>query len=73
MRYIVIPTGLSLSEVEAECRRLGGKNIKVAYRSEQVFVELEDAAVEKLKEIPGLMVKTISRFQADQLDRKSTV
>ena len=54
MRYTVIPMGLSLSEVEAECRRLGGKNIKVAYRSEQVFVDLEDAAVEKLKEIPGV-------------------
>ncbi len=69
MRYTVIPTGLSLSEVEAECRRLEGKNIKVAYRSEQVFVELEDAAVEQLRAIPGLMVKTISKFQADQLFR----
>lgn len=57
MRYVVIARGLPLGDVESECRRLGGKNIKVARAAKQVFCELEAAAADRLAETPGLVVK----------------
>ena len=60
MRYSVVPKGLTLSQVEAECRRYG-KNIQVAKWSEVVFVELDKEGRSKLESIPGLKVKSVEK------------
>ncbi|MFW6125472.1 MAG: S8 family serine peptidase [Chloroflexota bacterium] len=67
MRYAIIPKGLSINEVETECRLSGGRNIRVAHMSEQVFAELDDAGVQRLQGISGLVVKKITKTRADQL------
>ena len=67
MRYTIIPRGLTLNQVEAECRRFGGRNIKVAGMSEMVFCELEPAGLEKLKAIPGLIVKEVKKTESTQV------
>lgn len=67
MRYAIIPKGLTLDQVEAECKRYGGKNIRVARMSEQVFAELDDAGLRRLESTPGLAVKRITTVKADQL------
>ncbi len=60
--------GLGLTRIEAEVLKVGGKGIKKAERLGQIFCELEPAAVEKLKVIPGLLVKQVSGVHtADQV------
>lgn len=61
MRYAIIPKGLTLNQVESECRQYGGKNIRVAKWSEVVFVELDKEGLAKLQTIPGLKVKPVEK------------
>jgi len=49
MRYAVISKGLTISQLQDEVRRAGGKNIKVALASKQVFCDLGPDAVSKLQ------------------------
>lgn len=59
MRYAVISKGLGPSQIEAECLKVGAKNIRTASLMGQVFCELEPEAVPRLKLVPGLQVKEI--------------
>lgn len=63
MRYVILDKGLGLSQVETECRRYGGKSIKVMSICRQVFVELDEAGLAHLKTIPGLSVKNVERVK----------
>ena len=67
MRYAIIEDGLSTTQIAQECRRLGGRNIKVAAMMKQVFCDLDAAAVEKLKLVPGLIVEPVDKVQADAI------
>jgi serine protease AprX len=68
MRYAIISKGLSLPQIQAECHRLGARNIKVAPVSEQVFCDLEEeAAARRLGEVPGLAVKPVGKVYTDQV------
>lgn len=67
MRYIIIPKGLTLTQVEEEVKRYGGKDIKVANRSLMVFAELDNAGLNRLKGIPGLAVKDIRKTKSNQV------
>ncbi len=66
MRYLVISKGLNISQLQGEVKRCGGRNLKVAAASKQIFCDLDDAGKDKLKAIPGLVVKDIQRVGTDQ-------
>ena len=59
MRYAVIDKGLGLSVIQAEALKLNARNIKVAPRAGQIFCDLDDAAAERLRSIPGLAIKGV--------------
>lgn len=63
MRYTILDKGLGLPQIEAECRRYGGKNIKRMDICRQVFVELDEAGLAYLKTIPGLAVKSVEKVK----------
>jgi serine protease AprX len=67
MRYAIVSKGLPLPDLQAECHRLGARNIRVARVSGQVFCDLEERAARRLKEIPGLAVKPVGKVYTDQV------
>jgi len=67
MRYAVISKGLSLSQVEAEALRVGAKGIRTTRLLNQVFCELDTSQAERLARIPGLKVKPLKEYKADQV------
>ncbi|MDD4986102.1 MAG: S8 family serine peptidase [Dehalococcoidales bacterium] len=67
MRYAIIPKGLTLSQIEEECLKLGARNMRKAQLLEQVFCELETEAISKLKAIPGIEVKELKDFTTHQV------
>jgi len=67
MRYAVVSKGLTISQLQDEVKRAGGRNIKVAARLNQVFCELDSEAVAKLGAVPGLVVKSVGKVKATQV------
>lgn len=65
MRYAIISKGLTISQLQDEVKRHGGRNIKVTPLMKQVFCELDGAGLAKLKSTPGLVVKTLGKVAAD--------
>jgi len=61
MRYAVVSSTLTLSQLQAEVLRHGGSGIKVANYSEQVFTDLDDIGVVKLRQLPGVHITTIAK------------
>ncbi len=64
MRYAVISGGLTITELQLEVKRRGGRNLRVASASKQVFCDLEQSAVDRLKAI-GCSVSKIGGIKAD--------
>jgi serine protease AprX len=67
MRYSVISKGLTLLEVERECRRVGATNIKPLPAMKQVFCELDDEQARRLAAVPGLKVKPVQKVATDRI------
>jgi serine protease AprX len=67
MRYAVISKGLSLTRLEQEIVRVGGKNIARTRIVGQVFCDLEEAQAKALACVPGLAVKISKEFKAGQM------
>ena len=63
MRYAVISKGLTISQLQGEVKRNGGRNLRVASASKQVFCDLEPAAVDKLK-ATGCIVSKVGGVKA---------
>jgi len=63
-RYAIISKGLPLAEVENQVKIAGGKNVRIARISRQVFCELDDAAVPRLGMVPGLVIKRLKKVGA---------
>ncbi|MCL0088764.1 S8 family serine peptidase [Dehalococcoidia bacterium] len=59
MRYSVISKGLSLSQMETEVLKAGGKSVKKAALVDELFCELDEPSAEKLSTIPGLKVRPV--------------
>ncbi|GAJ07566.1 unnamed protein product [marine sediment metagenome] len=51
MRYAVTSKVLTVSQLQTEVQRHGGKNLRVANASKQVFCDLDDVNVNKLRAI----------------------
>lgn len=63
MRYAVISKGLTVSQLQDEVKRHGGRNLKVATASKQIFCDLEPAAVDKLRAM-GCSVSKVGEVKA---------
>ncbi|MCL0079823.1 S8 family serine peptidase [Dehalococcoidia bacterium] len=59
MRYSVISKGLSLSQMETEVLKAGGKSVKKAALVDELFCELDEPSAEKLSTVPGLKVRPV--------------
>jgi len=73
MRYAVISKGLTISQLQSEVQRYGGRNLKIASISKQIFCDLDDAGLLKIKTIPGLTVKGIGRISHQQISTSPLV
>lgn len=67
MRYSVISKGLTITQIEVECRKVGARNIKSLPTVKQVFCELDPQQAEKLSRVGGLKVKQVSRVVTDRI------
>ena len=61
MRYCVVSKGLTISQLQDAVMKYGGRNLKVAIASKQIFCDLDDVGHEKLKTVPGLSIKQIGK------------
>lgn len=64
MRYAIISKGLTISQLQLEVKRCGGRNLKVATASKQVFCDLDETGITKLKDI-GCIISKIGGVKAD--------
>lgn len=67
MRYVLIPKGLSLSELEAEVKKIGGRDINRARLLGQVFCEMDEEQAEDLSKVAGLIIKPVKEYRTDQV------
>ncbi|MDD4985491.1 MAG: S8 family serine peptidase [Dehalococcoidales bacterium] len=67
MRYAVISKGLTLEQLESEAKKAGATDIKRTRLISQVFCALDEAQAAKLTEVPGLAVKPLKEYRADQV------
>jgi len=67
MRYSIVSKGLPFSQLEAEARKVGAKGVKTTRLLSQVFCELDDSQAKKLAQVPGLKVKLVKEYKADQV------
>lgn len=63
MRYAVISEGLTISQLQNEVKRCGGKNLRTATASKQVFSDLDQVAADKLK-ARGCIVSKVGGVKA---------
>ena len=63
MRYAVISGRLTISQLQAEAKRCGGRNLRVATASKQVFCDLDMAAIDKLR-AAGCIVSKVGGVKA---------
>lgn len=66
MRYSVFSGQIDVSKVEAKCREVGARDVKLALRIKQVFCELSPEQVVGLQEA-GLKVKEIKSVKTTQI------
>lgn len=66
-RYAVISKGLTISQLQEEVKRYGGRNLKVASVSKQIFCDLDNVGREKLNSVPGLVVKVVGKVKHQQV------
>jgi len=67
MRYSIVSKGLSLTQLEAEALKVGAKEVKTTRLLNQVFCELDDYQAKTLAQIPGLKIKPVKEYRADQV------
>jgi serine protease AprX len=67
MRYTVTSKSMGLSQIEAECRKAGAKNIKTAKLLGQVFCELDEGQAKALSQVSGLKLKPVKEHRVDQV------
>lgn len=63
MRYSVISKGLTVSQLQDEVKRCGGRNLRVAVASKQVFCDLDNTGMARLK-AAGCSFSKVGRVSA---------
>ncbi len=66
MRYAIVSKGLTITQVEAEVKKVGAKDIREAKHVGELFCELDEGQASTLAKVPGLVVKPVRLFQPDQ-------
>jgi len=67
MRYSILSKGLTLAQVEAEVKKVGASDIKVAKLLGQLFCELDEEQVKALSKVTGLVLKPMREYKTDQV------
>ena len=67
MRYSVIAKGLTSAQAESEIRKAGISDIKPARLLGQFFCELSEEQVKAFTAVPGVVLKPIKDYRADQV------
>jgi serine protease AprX len=67
MRYSIVAKGLTRDQLEEAAKRVGARNIKSTKLLGQVFCELEGEQAERLSKVPGLAVKPLKEYRAEQV------
>jgi len=67
MRYGIVSKGLPLSQLEAEAKKVGAREIRQTKLLGQIFCELDEAQAEQLARVPGLTVKKLKEYKTDQV------
>lgn len=63
MRYAVISGRLTISQLQNEVKRCGGRNLRAALASKQVFCDLDQVAIDKLR-ATGCIVSKVGGVKA---------
>jgi serine protease AprX len=66
MRYSAASKTMTLSQIEAEVLKAGGKNVRKTELTGQLFCELDEEQAKRLS-LAGLQVKPVRGFKVDQL------
>jgi len=67
MRYSIISKGLTQAQLEAEAKKVGARGIRLAKLLGQVFCELDEEQARRLALVPGLKVKPLKEYRAEQV------
>lgn len=66
MRYSVISKGMALERIEAEIKRVGGRNTSKTVLLGQIFCEMDEDQAKALEKVPGLGVKLRKEYRTNQ-------
>jgi len=66
MRYAVISKGLTTEEMQQECLKAGARNLKIATYVKEIFCDLDQTQVQRLTQVPGLAIKSLSQVTIEQ-------
>ena len=67
MRYSVISKGLTPDRLEAEIKKVGGRDISRTLLLGQIFCELDEDQVKVLSKVSGLAVKPMKEYKTNQV------
>lgn len=67
MRYAIVSTGRPLAEIEELVRQHGGSDLRVLPCCAQVFATLDPGQAARLARLPGLAVREVGEFRAQQV------
>lgn len=67
MRYALISKGLPLSDLMAEAKKVGARDITRTKLVEQVFCEMDETQVKDLAKVSGLVIKPIKEYLTNQV------
>lgn len=64
MRYAVISTSLTITQLQDEVKRCGGRNLRVATASRQIFCDLDDTSATRLR-VTGNIVTKVGKVKTE--------
>lgn len=67
MRYAVISKGLTPDRLEAEIKKVGGRDISRTLLLGQIFCELDEDQAKVLSKVSGLAVKPMKEYKTNQV------
>ena len=67
MRYSVISKGLTPDRLEAEIKKVGGRDISRTILLGQIFCELDEDQAKALSKVSGLAVKPMQEYKTNQV------
>ena len=67
MRYSITLKNISKEKMELELKRVGARDVTRTKLLSQVFCELDEAQAKRLADVPGLKVKPLKDYKADQV------